>query len=108
MTTMPTVAASTWRQRDADHMLHPYADLKAVAKSGPLIIERGEGVYVYDSEGRRYLEGMAGLWSTSLGFSEPRLAEAAARQFAKLPYSQIFGDRSHEPGIRLAEQLTKI
>ena len=105
---MSGIAASTLRQRDADHMLHPYADLKAVAKSGPLIIERGEGVYVYDNEGRRYLEGMAGLWSTSLGFSEPRLAEAAARQFAKLPYSQIFGDRSHEPGILLAERLTGI
>jgi 4-aminobutyrate--pyruvate transaminase len=105
---MPSPPANPLRQRDVDHILHPYSNPKTLADSGPLVIERGEGVYVFDTEGRRYLEGMAGLWSTSLGFSEPRLAEAAARQFAKLPYSQIFGDRSHEPGILLAEKLTKI
>jgi len=96
------------RQRDIDHVVHPYTNFKTLAANGPLVIERGEGVYIYDDQGRRYLEGMAGLWSTSLGFSEPRLAEAAARQFAKLPYSQIFGGRSHEPGILLAEKLTSI
>lgn len=105
---MPTSAASTLRQRDGDHILHPYSNPKPLADTGPLIIDRGDGVYVYDIEGRRYLEGMAGLWSTSLGFSEQRLADAAARQFAKLRYSQIFGDRSHEPGIRLTEELTRI
>jgi 4-aminobutyrate--pyruvate transaminase len=105
---MPPSADITLRQRDVDHILHPYSNPQKLAASGPLIISRGEGVYVYDTEGRRYLEGMAGLWSTSLGFSEHRLAEAAARQFAKLPYSQIFGDRSHEPGILLAERLTSI
>jgi 4-aminobutyrate--pyruvate transaminase len=100
--------SKTLRQRDINHVVHPYTNFKAVEASGPLIIERGEGVYIYDDQGRRYLEGMAGLWSTSLGFSEPRLAEAAARQFAKLPYSQIFGGRSHEPGILLAEKLTRM
>jgi len=101
-------ADTTLRQRDVDHILHPYSSPQKVAASGPLIISRGQGVYVYDTEGKRYLEGMAGLWSTSLGFSEPRLAEAAARQFATLPYSQIFGDRSHEPAIVLAERLASI
>jgi 4-aminobutyrate--pyruvate transaminase len=105
---MPTPSAATLHQRDVDHILHPYSNPQSIAATGPLVIDRGEGVYVYDTQGRRYLEGMAGLWSTSLGFSEPRLAEAAARQFAKLPYSQIFVDRSHEPAILLAEQLTKI
>jgi len=105
---MPLSSPTPLRQRDVDHILHPYSNPRNIAAKGPLIIERGDGVYVYDTGGRRYLEGMAGLWSTSLGFSEPRLAEAAARQFAKLPYSQIFGDRSHEPGILLAEKLTKI
>jgi 4-aminobutyrate--pyruvate transaminase len=105
---MPSSRATTLRQRDVDHILHPYSNPKAIAAEGPLVIARGEGVYVYDIDGRRYLEGMAGLWSTSLGFSEPRLAAAAARQFARLPYSQIFGDRSHEPAILLAEQLTGI
>ncbi len=95
-------------QRDLAYIVHPYTNFKTNEASGPFIIDRGEGVYVYDNDGRRYLEGMAGLWSTSLGFSEPRLAEAAAKQFARLPYSQIFGGRSHEPGIRLAEELVNM
>ena len=95
-------------QRDLDHLVHPYSNFTTNRTGGPLVMDRGEGVYVYDADGRRYLEGMAGLWSTSLGFSEPRLVEAATRQLEKLPYSQIFGNRSHEPGIRLAEQLTRI
>ena len=95
-------------QRDIEHLVHPYSNFANNRSGGPLVIERGEGVYVYGTDGRRFLEGMAGLWSTSLGFSEPRLVEAARQQLEKLPYSQIFGNRSHEPGIRLAEQLTRI
>jgi 4-aminobutyrate--pyruvate transaminase len=95
-------------QRDLAYIVHPYTNFKTNEANGPFIIDRGEGVYVYDNDGKRYLEGMAGLWSTSLGFSEPRLAEAAAKQFARLPYSQMFGGRSHEPGILLAEELARI
>ena len=95
-------------QRDLAYIVHPYTNFKTNEASGPFIIDRGEGVYVYDADGRRYLEGMAGLWSTSLGFSEPRLVEAATRQLKRLPYSQIFSGRSHEPGILLAEELVKI
>jgi 4-aminobutyrate---pyruvate transaminase len=96
------------RQLDIDHLVHPYTNLKTIRDSGPFIIDRGEGVYVYDNNGKRYIEGMAGLWSTSLGFSEQRLIDAATRQLSKLPYSQTFGGRSHEPGVLLAERLTKI
>lgn len=95
-------------QRDLAYVVHPYTNFETNEKNGPFVIDRGEGVYVYDNNGNRYLEGMAGLWSTSLGFSEPRLAEAAAKQFARLPYSQMFGGRSHEPGILLAEELVRI
>lgn len=94
--------------RDIAHIIHPYTNLQQHRAVGPLIVERGEGVYIYDEHGQKYLEGMAGLWSVSLGFSEPRLAEAAAKQFAKLPYSQIFNNRSHKPGIDLAEKLTSL
>jgi 4-aminobutyrate--pyruvate transaminase len=104
--TIPNLTADA--ARDIAHLIHPYTNLQTHRSKGPLIIDRGEGVYVYDEHGQRYLEGMAGLWSTSLGFSEPRLGEAAARQFAKLPYSQIFNHRSHKPGIDLAEALVKL
>jgi 4-aminobutyrate--pyruvate transaminase len=73
-----------------------------------LIISKGEGVYVWDDQGNRYLEGLGGLWCVSLGFSEPRLAAAAADQFAALPYSHTFAHRSTEPVIALADKLLEI
>ncbi|MBP6815654.1 MAG: hypothetical protein KA169_12240, partial [Burkholderiaceae bacterium] len=67
-------------QRDMTYHLHPSSNLAAVQTEGPLVISRGDGVYVIDEHGRRYIEGMAGLWCAGLGFSERRLAEAAHRQ----------------------------
>ena len=63
--------------RDAAFFMHPYTNARAHEKNGPMIIERGEGVYVYDDGGKQYLEAMAGLWSASLGFGENRLVKAA-------------------------------
>lgn len=93
---------------DVATLIHPYTNLRKHCESGPIIISRGDGVFVEDENGRRYLEGMAGLWSTSLGFSEKRLMEAAARQFEKLPYYHLFNHRSTEPSIELAEKLLEI
>ena len=75
---------------------------------GPLVITRGEGVYVYDDEGRRYLEGMAGLWCASLGFSERRLADAAYRQMCELPFYHSFGGKVPAISTELAERLIGI
>ena len=66
--------------RDLRAVLHPYTNLRAHEQTGPLVMTRGEGVYVFDDQGREYIEGMAGLWCCALGFSETRLADAAARQ----------------------------
>jgi 4-aminobutyrate--pyruvate transaminase len=94
--------------RDVAALIHPYTNLEKHQETGPTIMARGEGVYVYDDSGKRYLEGMAGLWSTSLGFSEKRLTQAAMRQMEALPTYHIFGGRSTEPSIALAEELLKI
>ena len=59
--------------RDLATLLHPYTNLKAHQSKGPLIITRGRGVNIYDDQGKEYIEGLAGLWCVSLGFSEPRL-----------------------------------
>ncbi len=95
-------------KKDIAHALHPYTNLAVHEDQGPLIISKGEGVYVWDDEGNRYLEGLGGLWCVSLGFSEPRLAAAAADQFAALPYSHTFAHRSTEPVIALADKLLEI
>ena len=103
-----TSKAETNRQKDIAYALHPYTNLAAHEEQGPLVITRGEGVYVWDDKDNQYLEGLAGLWCVSLGFSESRLADAATRQFADLPYSHTFAHRSTEPVIELSERLISI
>ncbi|HET8585320.1 MAG TPA: aspartate aminotransferase family protein [Casimicrobiaceae bacterium] len=95
-------------RRDLAFHLHPSTNLRQVQTDGPLVITRGEGVYVYDDEGRRYLEGMSGLWCASLGFSERRLAEAAYRQMLELPFYHSFAGKVPAVSAELAERLIGI
>ena len=95
-------------RRDQSFHLHPATNLRTVQKEGPLVITRGEGVYVYDDEGRRYLEGMSGLWCASLGFSERRLAEAAHRQMCELPFYHSFAGKVPAIATELAERLVRM
>lgn len=90
---------------DISTSLHPQTDARAHEARGPLIIERGNGIYVYDNNGKEYIEGLAGLWSVAVGFNEPRLVKAASEQMSKLPYYHVFSHKAHEPQIRLAEKL---
>ena len=94
--------------RDVATLIHPYTNLAKHKESGPLIIKRGRGIYVYDDDGKDYIEALAGLWSTSLGFGEEELIEAAIKQMRELPtYHKFFG-RSMTPDIDLAEKLLSI
>ena len=94
--------------RDIASTIHPYTNLKTHQTDGPLVITEGHGVYVRDENGKEYLEGLAGLWCASLGFSEKRLADAAYRQMLKLPFYHTFADKAHDTGIELAEKLLSI
>jgi len=94
--------------RDIETLVHPYTNLATHREVGPLILERGKGVFVYDTAGKDYIEGMAGLWCTSLGYSNEELAETAYEQMKKLPFTHIFSGRSHDPAIELAEKLKEI
>jgi 4-aminobutyrate---pyruvate transaminase len=94
--------------RDIETLVHPYTNLATFRDSGPLVIERAKGVYVYDTEGREYIEGMAGLWCTALGYGNEELAEVAATQMAKLSFAHLFSGRSHDPAIELADKLKEI
>jgi 4-aminobutyrate--pyruvate transaminase len=99
---------TTSRARDVAYQLHPFTNLGRHESEGPLVISSGKGVYVSDESGREYLEGMAGLWCTSLGFGETRLAEAASRQLHRLPYYHQFGGKANDVAITLAERLVKL
>jgi 4-aminobutyrate--pyruvate transaminase len=94
--------------RDVETLIHPYTQLASFRETGPLILERGQGVWVYDTEGKPYIEGMAGLWCTALGYSNEELVEAAREQMMKLPFTHLFSGRSHDPAIELAETLKEL
>ena len=102
------MAANSAQARDIAYQVHPQTNLRTHQTEGPLVVERGDGAYVFDDSGKRYLEGMAGLWCASLGFSERRLAEVAYEQMKTLPYYHTFNGRSHPASIDLAEKLIEI
>lgn len=101
-------AGNSPQSRDVAYVLHAYTNLKTHETDGPMVITRGEGVYVYDDAGKQYLEGLSGLWCASLGFSEKRLAEAAYKQMLALPFYHSFTGKSHDPAIDLAEAVLKL
>ncbi len=96
------------RRRDVTYQLHPFTNLGRHESEGPLVINRGKGVYVYDESGNEYLEALAGLWCTALGFGEERLAEAASQQLRTLPYYHQFGGKANDVAITLSERLVKL
>jgi len=102
------VLPNSLHARDIAYQIHPYTNARKHERTGPIVIERGSGIYVYDDQGREYIEALAGLWSVAVGFGENRLVEAAARQMAKLPYYHTFSHKSHEPSIELAEKLVNM
>jgi 4-aminobutyrate---pyruvate transaminase len=91
--------------RDVAFCVHPYTHLRRHQSTGPLVITRGDGVHVYDADGKAYIEGLAGLWCTALGWSEDRLVDAATRALRELPFYHAFGGKSAPATIDLAERL---
>ena len=94
--------------RDIAHYLHPYTNLATHEHTGPHVLTRGRGVYVTDESGKEYIEGLAGLWCASFGFSEEELVKAATEQLRTLPYYHGFAGKSVHPAIDLAELLKEI
>jgi putrescine---pyruvate transaminase len=110
-TAIPYVSDRTteaWQALDRQHYLHPFTDFKSLHAKGSRVIVRAEGVYLYDSEGNRILDGMAGLWCVNLGYGRRELAEAAYRQMLELPYYNSFFQTAHPPVIELARQLVDL
>ncbi len=104
MTIRPNSVASI----DVAHHLHSYTNLRKNEQEGPLVLAKGKGIYVYDDNGKEYIEGMAALWCAGLGFDEPRLVEAATKQLQTLPYYHNFAQKTHAPAALLSEKLTAL
>jgi 4-aminobutyrate--pyruvate transaminase len=105
MALLPNSAAA----RDVAYYVHPQTNLRRHEQDGPVVISRGEGVYIYDDAGERYIETVAGLWCASLGFSaSERIARVAYDQMRKLGYYHTYRHRAHEANIDLAEKLIQL
>jgi len=87
---------------------HPFADMGAVSSSGAIVLERGEGSYVWDTDGRRYLDATASLWYCNVGWGRTEIAEAVAAQMGALPAYSTFGDLSNLPAERLTDEVAAI
>jgi len=96
------------QELDKQSYMHPFTDSKAMHEKGTRIITSADGCYIYDSEGGKTLDGMAGLWCVSIGYGRDELADVAAKQMRELPYYNSFFGTAHPPVIKLAAQLKRL
>ncbi len=97
-----------WQALSSDHHLAPFSDFKQLKEKGPRIITHAKGVYLWDSEGNKILDGMAGLWCVAIGYGREELADAASKQMRELPYYNLFFQTAHPPALQLAKAISNI
>ncbi|KMN22285.1 aspartate aminotransferase family protein [Pseudomonas helleri] len=97
-----------WQQLSNDHHLAPFSDFKQLKEVGPRIITHAKGVYLWDSEGHKILDGMAGLWCVAIGYGRDELADAASKQMRELPYYNLFFMTAHPPVLELSKVIADI
>jgi len=96
------------RARDAAHHFHPFTDTGALNREGVRVITSAKGVWLTDSDGNRYLDGMAGLWCSQVGHGRGEIVDAVEKQMRELDYYNTFFKTSHPPVIALSERLAQI
>jgi len=97
-----------WKDLDRDHYLHPFTDHKELGEKRSRIITKADGVYIYDSEGNKILDGMSGLWCVNAGYGRDELVDAATAQLKELPYYNSFFQCAHPPSIELSQLLQEV
>ncbi|SIP89705.1 aspartate aminotransferase family protein [Marinobacterium stanieri] len=93
---------------DAAHHLHPFTNTGALNAKGARVISKGEGVWLWDTEGNKILDGMAGLWCVNMGYGRQELVDAAAQQMQQLPYYNTFFQTTHAPATALAQEIASV
>ena len=97
-----------WQAMSREHHLAPFSDYQQLAEVGPRIITKAEGVYLWDSEGNKILDGMAGLWCVAVGYGREELVQAAAAQMRELPFYNTFFMTAHPPVLELAKAIAEL
>jgi len=103
-----TFTTAHWQDLSRRHLLAPFTDYRQLNEKGARIITRAEGVHLWDSEGQRILDGMAGLWCVNVGYGREELVEAASRQMRELPYYNLFFQTAHPPALELAKTIAEL
>ena len=93
---------------DSAHYLHPFTDHKLLAEQGARVMVKGEGIYIWDSEGKRIIDGMSGLWCVNVGYGRKELADVAYRQMMQMPYYNSFFNTTNVPAVKLAALLAEV
>ncbi|WP_022954206.1 aspartate aminotransferase family protein [Leucothrix mucor] len=104
----PETNTAIAQSQDAAHHLHPFSDAKSLNEKGARVITKGKGVYVWDSEGNKLLDGMAGLWCMAIGYGRDEVADAAAAQMRELPFYNTFFQTTHPPVVALSKKLAEL
>jgi putrescine aminotransferase len=97
-----------WQRADAAHFLHPFTDFKVLARKGSRVIERAQGIYLWDTDGQRIFDAMSGLWCVNVGYGQRALIDAATRQLETLPFYNSFFQTTTPPAIELAQLLAEV
>jgi adenosylmethionine-8-amino-7-oxononanoate aminotransferase len=95
-------------QWDRDHWVHPWTDFSTFKEKGSTVITEGDGPYIYDGEGKRYIDGIGGLWCVNIGYGREEMAQAIADQCRRLCYYNTFVDTTTPPAAELAHKLATI
>jgi len=101
-------STAKWQDLDSAHFLHPFTNHKELHSKGATIIEKADGIYLWDSDGNRILDGMAGLWCVNVGYGRQELVDAASRQMEQLPYYNTFFQTATPPVIELSQLLAEV
>ena len=104
----PATSTKELQDLDRQHYLHPFTDHKELGQKGSRIIQRADGIYIYDTDGNKILDGMSGLWCVNIGYGRKELCDAAYRQMQELPYYNSFFQTAHPPVIELSRLLGEI
>ncbi|RJP22256.1 MAG: adenosylmethionine--8-amino-7-oxononanoate transaminase [Deltaproteobacteria bacterium] len=96
-----------WIRKDLRHSWHPYTQMSALASDPPLLVDRAEGLFLFDADGNRYYDAISSWWCVVHGHGHPRIREAVARQMERLDHV-LFAGATHEPAVRLAERLSAV
>jgi putrescine aminotransferase len=99
---------SEYQKMDSAHHMHPFSDTKGLIEQGPRVMVKADGVWIWDSEGNKILDGMAGLWCVAVGYGRQELIDAATKQLQTLPFYNTFFKTTHPAVVELSQLLSEV